>query len=132
MNPEDKFIHCDGGLSAVGLREKDDCVVRAVAVATSQPYERVHVMFKRAGRKDGRTFGFRVWMHGRKRINRHSVRDVRLEVGEKTVGGLLKANLQGRFIARVRRHVFAMIDGVVFDTQVTPLGCRITHLWRVE
>lgn len=44
-------VKTDGGRTAAGISDKNDCTVRALATATGAPYEEAHAFYKRNGRR---------------------------------------------------------------------------------
>lgn len=115
--------------------EERDCTVRAVALTASISYREAHSILKKAGRKNGHTFKFRTWAENgfgpiadrMQRLYEASLYNSRL-----TVNQFMKKNLKGRYMVRVSRHVFAVIDGVLHDLEVPGGKKRILNIWRLE
>ena len=133
------FIYDDGGRSAAGYKgSAGDCVTRAIAIATGEPYRNVYDSLF-AGLKDhAATRRDRV----AKRIARGCGRrgttprnGIARKVYEKylsalgwkftptmSIGSGCKVHMRseelppGRLIARLSRHLAAVVDGVVRDT----------------
>lgn len=59
-------------------------------------------------------------------------RFIRVVRKTQTVNRFLKRHPQGRFIVRKRYHIFAVIDGKVYDWGSRGRMVRLTHAWRVE
>jgi hypothetical protein len=94
-------------------RQKNDCTVRAFALATGCIYDEAYDLIAAAGRQCGRGFHFRkfieqqgfVWIafpavKGERRMNPYR---------------FAAEHPQGRFILKTAKHVFAVIDGVIHD-----------------
>lgn len=113
--------HDDGGRAAAGFRGRaDDCVCRAVAIAARRPYREVYDTIAAWNAQHGRTRSAREGV-----ANRH-LRALMASVGgmwtpTMTIGSGTTTHLavgelpEGRIVARVTRHVVAVIDGVVHD-----------------
>lgn len=106
--------------------EAADCTVHALAVCAGIPYADAHAFLKSRGRKDGH--GMRMWeyhlsnyagVHGKfvpvtSRI-REAINPAAWD--HITVGQVLKSNLlPKRCIIGIKGHVFAVIDGMVYET----------------
>lgn len=126
------FEYSDGGKGE--RAEQRDCTVRAVAIVASIPYREAHTILRRAGRKDGRTFQFLSWACGYGAIaDRLKLIFTAVHGGGRlTVNQFMLKNLKGRYIVRVNRHVFAVIDGVIKDTQAPGKKQPIRNIWRLE
>lgn len=107
-------------------QEANDCTVYALAVCAGIPYADAHAFLASRGRKDGK--GMRMWeyhlsnyagVHGkfvpvtsriREAINPSAWDHI-------TVGQVLKSSLlPKRCIIGIKGHVFAVIDGMVYET----------------
>ena len=104
------------------MRDANDCTVRAVMAACRIDYPSAHDLLKRAGRKDRK--GFRLAKVQRQLglipldIHRGSVR--------KVLAGLPKS---GRYVFKVPHHVFAVADGMIFDS-VEQIRRHVRQVWR--
>jgi hypothetical protein len=123
-----RFVRDDGGRSAAGFKgNAGDCVVRAVAIATEQPYQIVYDALsqgcrtqrvmrgsRKASARDGVNVG-RKWFH-----------DYLVALGWRwnptmLIGSGCKVHLKaselpmGRLIVYVSKHVVAVVDGVIRD-----------------
>jgi hypothetical protein len=145
-----RFIKDDGGRAASGYKGKvGDCAVRAVAIATRKSYHKVYaelafvnfIMPKTGGRT---TAGLLSAAHG---IYTNSVVFKRYmkEQGfiwtpTMDIGTGCKVHLHenelpmGRLVARVSKHLVAVIDRVVHDTHdSTRGGTRCVYgYWKLE
>lgn len=127
-----RFLSCDAGRAeSRRSRQKNDCTVRALALARNLPYDEAYDILKAAGRQCSRGFQFPDWLNsqpwatkmpfpavkGRRRMN---------------LDAFTKAYPSGVFICRVAKHVFVVRDGVVLDTlENSPDRCIYTA-WRIE
>jgi len=89
--------------------EKNDCTVRAYAKATGIEYLVAHTELKAAGRRHGQ--GFRVWdFYEKKGFLWYPKPHRRVE------NFILNTARNKNWIILIRRHVFAVCDGVIYDT----------------
>ena len=104
------WIRSDGGMTAAGFSENNDCAVRALALTAEISYKEAHTKFKRLGRKNGRATKF------------SAIDQVMKDLGFKfdnrsmTLGQLQKKYPKGRVYVVKRGHAIAVIDGVIHDT----------------
>lgn len=124
----------DGGRRDSGLhpRERRDCTVRATALATGRPYAEVHADFKAAGRQDGKPFNWCLgWAirtgSGFKR------NDEILQAGNRRLVNVLdRIPKTGRWIVQTKRHVFAFIEGNIYDLGYNRPFCRVVSVWQYD
>jgi hypothetical protein len=119
------WIYDDGGRAAAGYKgEAGDCVVRAIAIASQLPYQKVYDDLFRAAKEQR-------LIRRRKRSPRDGVykqvfRRYLEELGWKfiptmSIGSGCKVHLradelpQGRVVVSVSKHLVAVVDGVVHD-----------------
>jgi hypothetical protein len=137
----------DGGRAAAGFKGKTgDCVVRAVAIATEQPYGEVYAALAEGCRTQIKTKRSRVQASARNGVNvkRKWFQDYMFGLGWEftpTMGigtgcrvHLLKSELpDGRIIVSLSNHYAAVIDGVAHDTyDSTRRGTRCVYgYWAV-
>lgn len=129
-----QFIYDDGGRAAAGFRgTTGDCVTRAIAIATGLPYREVYDALHDAQRAYGETRRDRRAADIRRRgpsprngvhrpIYEAYLRDLgwgwtpTMQIGAGTTVHLRADELPpGPIIARLSRHVCAVIDGAVYD-----------------
>lgn len=122
------FQFNDGGRAAAGFRGfTSDCVVRAIAIATEQPYQAVYdavnelAKLERPGKRQRGRSSARTGVY-------RTTYDLYLKnlgwvwVPTMTFGSGCKVHLTrdelpgGRLIVRVSRHVAAVVNGVLLDT----------------
>jgi hypothetical protein len=164
FNPKDgrcKWVKDDGGrsrsdVSRGGEDEAGDCAVRSIAIATQKPYREVHdaltvaTVHHVANAKDGwgklarRRGGVRVF-HADHGVHRDISSPYLKSLGWKYTsteelprgkGIHLRADElpPGRLIVQIRRHLTAVIDGVIHDTyDCSDEGrCRILGYWSAR
>ncbi len=129
-----EFVYDDGGRKAAGYKgTTEDCVTRALAIATQLPYQQVY---------DDLYAGQKVFREGRSRRARKAkargytsrdgiYREVyqpyleshgwiwtpKHAIGQPASVHLRKGELpMGRIICRVTKHLTAVIDGAIHDT----------------
>lgn len=116
------FVKTDGGKSAFGFTDKNDCAVRAHALFTGNSYAESHEIFKKLGRKDNR---------GTKNTLIYNL------LGEKprkngvglTLSSLRRLHPTGRVYALKRGHAFTLINGVLHDSWKVGDKSRIMYYW---
>jgi hypothetical protein len=111
-------------------KQSNDCTVRAVASAYGLDYDTAYDKLAAAGRKCFDGFHLGPWLddQGAEKLSFPAVK------GQKRMNPakFCAAYPKGRFICRTAKHVFAVIDGVVFDTwEQRPDRC-IYVAWQVE
>jgi len=137
-----KFQYDDGGRAAAGFTGKaGDCVTRAVAIATGQPYAAVYaVLALNAGReRNSRGATARNGIHTSRKWFKNYMRALGWEfVATMGIGTGCTVHLRaeelppGRLVVSVSRHYCAVIDGVIhdaFDPQRGGLRC-VYGYWR--
>lgn len=111
------------------VTEENDCAVRALANATGTPYAEAHSMFFDAGRRPnkGTPWSAVYGVYGRfgalTRYNRNY---------SATVGSFIAENPVGTFILSIRRHVFAVRDGVILDTGMCKPTTALLQTWKMH
>jgi hypothetical protein len=95
------------------LKEKNDCAVRAVALACSVSYGVAHTTLGMNGRKDGgRTEDHIIF----RSIHQLGFTYRKFKVKSKTIRALEKElPAEGAFLVRVRGHILCIRDGVNHD-----------------
>jgi hypothetical protein len=111
--------------------ERLDCTVRAVSAACSLEYGIAYTLLKTFGRKDRHKISFVAFMACHARLGEYGHRLIYSAEGL-TVNQFLKLYKSGRFIVRIRGHVFAVVDGCVYDR--IPVGAKshIRNVWRLD
>lgn len=122
------FTYNDGGRKAAGYKgTAGDCVCRAIAIATGQPYQDVYdalndvAEMERLGRRK------RSKSTARTGVYKPTLRRFMAELGWRWVptmqiGQGCKVHLRadelphGRLIVSVSKHITAVVDGIIHDT----------------
>ena len=115
----------DGGRAAAGFAtgtDAGDCVVRAIALATGRDYRRVYDDLADRNAAEGRPRSARDGNTPRKVYDAYLTDDVgwtwtpTMQIGSGCQVHLRPDELpDGRLVARLTRHLCAVIDGVVYD-----------------
>lgn len=123
-----KFVYHDGGRAKAGYTgSADDCVVRAIAIATQLPYQDVYNGINNAAsveRKGKRKRGISSARNGvYKQTTRRYIESLgwrwtpTMHIGAGCTVHLRRDELpSGRLIISVSKHLTAVIDGVIYDT----------------
>jgi len=121
------FQYNDGGRAEAGFKGTTrDCVTRAIAIATEQPYKEVYDSLNRLA-KDKRVKANQKRSSARSGIHRKTYEKYLKSIGWEwiplmKIGTGCTTHLQGnelppgRIICRLSRHIVAVIDGVIHDT----------------
>lgn len=122
-----RFVYNDGGRAAAGYKgETRDCVVRAIAIATGLDYQAVYDAVNQAGKRE--RVGKSKRSSARLGVRKPTIRKFMAGLGwtwtpTMHVGQGCKVHLRdgelpsGRLIVAVSRHLTAVIDGVIHDTE---------------
>lgn len=105
--------------SRSNFNEKNDCVVRAISLATNIDYSIIHALCAKKGRKPKKGFHptSAFGLSRKKKICIYKgVRISYRTVGkhQPTIPTFIKNNPSGRFVCVKTRHAFAIIDGGVY------------------
>ena len=105
--PSAPFSFNDGGRqSSKRPRQKNDCTVRAIAIACSIPYDSAYDLLKANGRRERTAFPA---IKGYLRMY---------------PGDFCKLFPRGRWIIKTAKHVSAVVDGTIHDTfRPDPFRC---------
>ena len=118
------YVFDDGGRAAAGYKgAAGDCVTRAVAIATGEPYQAVYDALNSLSKLERRTRK----SSARNGVQRPTFHKYLLARGWRwtptmAIGQGCKVHLRpeelptGRLIVSVSRHLVALIDGVIHDT----------------
>jgi hypothetical protein len=110
------FTYDDGGRSAAGFKGKtDDCVCRALAIATGKPYQEIYDFIKECG-GNPRVGGIKTPLL-KKICEKLGARYfATAKVGQPSTVKLIETHLPaGRVVVNLRKHVAAVIDGTLRD-----------------
>lgn len=133
---EYKFIKDDAGRSqSKRPKQSNDCTVRAVAKAGGFEYDMVYDLFMQSGRKSGRGFDLKTWAK-KGHIKGHKLVWTPLQAikgqPRMNIAAFAETHETGTYILRVSKHVFAMIDGVVYDTGESRPDKCVYGYWQIK
>jgi hypothetical protein len=123
-----KWVFDDGGRAAAGYRGKaGDCVCRAIAIATGNPYQDIYDQLNALAASERSSKRRRDKSSARRGIYKPMTRKYIASLGwtwtpTMTVGSGCTVHLRqdqlpsGRLIVSVSHHLVAVIDGVIHDT----------------
>jgi hypothetical protein len=136
-----KWVYDDGGRAAAGFRGRTgDCVVRAVAIASQQPYAAVYADMQAFIRGSRQTklvalSNVRTGVHKpvirRYLFDRGWIWTPTMGIGTGTTVHLHDGALPtGRLIVSVTKHLTAVLDGIIHDTHdPSRCGTRCVYGW---
>src|SRR5215470_19076369 len=124
-----RFQFDDGGRAEAGYKGKTaDCVTRAIAIATGKPYQEVYDALNSLAASERKAKRKRGISSARTGVYRASYEKYLLLLGWEwtplvQIGQGCKVHLregelspEGRFVVALSRHLTAVIDGVIHDT----------------
>ena len=133
-----RWIHDDGGRAAAGFKgQADDCVTRAIAIATGKPYREVYDEINYAARAErpGKNKRSSASSGVHKRTIRRYMEYIGwvwvpcMEIGAGCTTHMRSDELpQGALVVNLSKHSAAVIDGVLHDTHdCTRNGTRCVY-----
>ena len=105
--------------------EDKDCVVRAITNVTGLPYDEVHAVLKKHGRKDRHGTYYQTSLAAMKELGFVGIpttqdywaRNLKSAVaGKRSLNQVLKDLPMGKFVVYVRGHATALVNGKIIDT----------------
>lgn len=123
-----RFEYDDGGRKAAGYKgTAKDCVCRAIAIATGNPYAKIYDMLNAYAAKERGRGSFKRRSSARTGVYKETINKVMdalgwvwhpcMKIGQGCTTHLDADELpKGRLIVRVSKHLCAVIDGVLHDT----------------
>lgn len=126
------FRFSDGGRSlSKRPRQKNDCTVRAVAIAREMDYDSAYDLLADAGRKCARGFHLPEWLNDQSWAVKIPFQ-ARKGEHRMNPATFCESYTDGRYICRTAKHVFAVIDGVLIDSwEQRPDRCIYTA-WKIS
>ncbi len=120
-----------GRSSSKRPNQKNDCTVRAVALARALPYDTAYELMAGDGRKCSAGFDVVKWLDNQTWAKKIAFPAVK---GQKRMNpvSFTDAYPKGIYICRVAKHVFTVIDGVVQDTFVSRPDRCIYTAWLIS
>lgn len=122
-----RWMHDDGGRAAAGYTgSTNDCVVRAIAIATERPYQDIYRLVNEHAQRERRTKHKGI-SHARTGVYKDTIRRVMESLGwcftpTMSIGSGCTVHLRdgelpmGRLVVSCSKHSVAVIDGVIHDT----------------
>lgn len=115
------FVITDAGRNEAGFfKERNDCVVRSYATVTGLPYTDAYRILQLWGRLENKGVHVRPFIRSELNFFPFTIHDERT-----TIRKFLLSNYRGKFIVVVRRHAFAVIDGVIYDILIPPEKTKV-------
>jgi hypothetical protein len=111
-------------------QEKNDCTVRALAIATNSSYHKCYDLLWRAGRKPNKGFHIKRFLKKSCSYMGHSFLKLNFRKPI-TLRKFIMKYSSGIYYVRIRAHVFVVKDGIVLDMFEQSPYCRITDAWKV-
>lgn len=132
--PAYDYAYSSGGRCLEG--EQHDCTVRALAIALETPYQWAHQFMAANGREFGKGANTRCYRsaeyNGHKLVVAAQEFPAQGEGIRLTVKGWIKSGiLPDRCILRIRKHVFAVVNGTVVDTFKPGPRSIVDTIWEV-
>ena len=130
------FVPTDGGRAASKRpRQRNDCTVRALALACGVTYDSAYDELAEAGRRCGRGFEFGTWA-GTAHFAGRTFRWIGFPAvkGQQRMNpaGFADQHPRGRYILKTAKHVLACVDGMLHDTAAPDPGRCVYGAWAVE
>lgn len=125
MTRKHNWVESDGGRTQSRRpKQTNDCTVRAMAHVLDLPYDTAYDMLAKAGRKCNQ--GFHItkfleqFLYNPKGFRGYAIEKLSFPAvkGQKRMNpvSFCEQYPKGRYICRTAKHVFAVIDGIVYDT----------------
>lgn len=110
--------------------ERNDCTVRALAIATGESYHNCYMLLANFGRKPNRGTNIRKFFKSNSSVLGHQFKKLRFRKAI-TLNKFVKRYPIGTYYVRKSGHVFVVKDGVAIDMFKPGAYCRITDAWEV-
>ncbi|MCG3204307.1 MAG: hypothetical protein KCHDKBKB_01022 [Elusimicrobia bacterium] len=126
------FREADAGRAkSIRPKQSNDCAVRALAMARTLPYDEAYDLLAAAGRKSWRGFALHKWLNQQTWAKKIAFPPVK---GQRRMNPatFCQKFREGVFICRVAKHVFTVIDGIVYDTFASRPDRCIYTAWKIE
>lgn len=126
-----QWVRHDGGrASSKRPKQKNDCTVRALALARGLSYDTAYDVLRAAGRQCNGRFQFGDWLDQQTWTTRIGFPAVKGH-SRMNPGAFVQQFPRGRYICRVARHCFTVVNGIVLDDTPVPSGRCIYVAWAV-
>lgn len=122
------YIYSDGGRAASGFKGvANDCVTRAIAIATQKPYKEVYNAINTIAKNERKGKNKKNISNARNGVYKQTYQKYMLSIGWKWVATMkigegCKTHLDpkelpnGILILSIAKHLTTMIDGIIYDT----------------
>lgn len=132
-------------VGANNASESQDCSVRALSNVMGISYEDAHQKISLIGRQNGKpvntgdlndlyiSLGFKITVVGNTITSRYFSRKnpTATHIAGSTIENMIGRLSRGKYIVQVRGHVFAVIDGKIFDKGSMPAGKRVVAIYTL-
>jgi hypothetical protein len=106
-------------------QESNDCTVRATSLAINKPYQDVHGVFAKHGRRDGKGVTLATLIAVLIDLTKNNLKIVASHaIRRETLASFIKTHPKGKYLVIKRGHAFAVIDGVAHDAHSSCCGAR--------
>lgn len=120
-----KAQHDDAGRSSFEVAERNDCSVRAWALARGITYAESHEAFRLAGRRTrGRTS---------QEVSARVMGTREIPARPLSYVSFLAEHPVGRYVVHLKGHAIAVVDGVQLDMEgkIIRMRSNVYHFWTV-
>ncbi len=126
-----EYVITDAGRSVSGYLDgtNNDCVVRAYSIVTGLSYVDCFRLLQLWGRKDNK--GVRLTNFFNSNFQLFPFLWYTVPYKGFTLNHFSKCHSHGKFIVAIKRHAFAVIDGVVYDGYRPSIKSRIEFYIRI-
>ena len=121
-----KWVRTDGGKTAAGIVDRNDCAVRAYSLFTGKPYAESHKMFSSMGRRIGKGTKNTTIMAALKEF---PCTEARKQGKRVTLSQIANTIPVGKVYMLKRGHAFTMVNGVVHDSFQVGAKSIINMFW---
>ena len=108
--------------------ETNDCTVRAIVNTCDISYDEAWLIMQKIGRKPRRGANFNIFI----RLYRERFNIEELRLPPLTLNTIIPIMIKGKYIIRIKRHVFAVVDGKILDTGISPAFSKVINVWKVK
>ena len=111
-----------------GFNESNDCTIRSLVNTTGIPYQTVHKLFADAGRLVGHPTNLHHTIYT-EYSKSHRLFD---RSKRPTVAMFIESHRSGKWIVKIDRHVFALVDGRIIDSAKVGVRRRVHSYWEMK
>jgi len=111
-----QYILTDAGAAAAGANERNDCTVRALAIAAVIPYVTAWQIANEAGRRTGRAFNIERLMEKAKDVLGLNFNKITL-LPPLQIEDFITQYPSGRYIVCTKWHTCVISDSIVYDSE---------------